>query len=71
MIRQVVVVAALTGWAISAGAQGPLRGITFLDAAGEGIFGVYLPESADPKPALKAQFDKTRAVIAGLPRVCS
>lgn len=42
MIRQVVVVAALTGWAISAGAQGPLLGITFLDAAGDGIFGVYL-----------------------------
>ncbi len=53
------------------GAQGPLRGVTFVDAAGEGIFGVYLPEGAEPKPALKAQFEKTRAVIAGLPRVCS
>jgi len=52
------------------GAQGPLRGITFLDAAGEGIFGVYLPEGADPKPSLLAQFENTRAVIAGLPRVC-
>jgi putative heme iron utilization protein len=53
------------------GAQGPLRGVTFLDAAGEGIFGVYLPEGAEPKPALVAQFEKTRALIAGLPRVCS
>ena len=53
-----------------AGAQGPLRGVTFLDAAGEGIFGVYLPEGAEPKPALAAQFEKTRALIAGLPRVC-
>ena len=53
-----------------AGPQGPLRGITFLDAAGEGIFGVYLPEGAAPKPALAAQFEKTRAVIAALPRVC-
>ena len=53
------------------GAPGPLRGLTFLDAAGEGIFGVYVPEGADPKPALVAQFEKTRAVIAALPRVCS
>ena len=53
------------------GAQGPLRGLTFLDAAGDGIFGVYLPEGADPKPALVAQFEKTRALIAALPRVCS
>lgn len=52
------------------GAQAPLRGLTFVDAAGEGIFGVYVPEGADPKPALVAQFEKTRAVIAGLPRVC-
>ncbi len=53
------------------GAQGPLRGITFLDSAGEGLFGVYLPEGANPKPALVAQFEKTRALIAGLPRVCN
>jgi len=53
------------------GAQGPLRGITFTDAAGEGIFGVYVPEGAGPKPALMAQFENTKAVIAGLPRVCS
>ena len=52
------------------GAEAPLRGVTFLDAAGEGIFGVYLPEGAGPKPALVAQFERTRAVIAALPRVC-
>jgi len=52
------------------GAEAPLRGVTFLDAAGEGIFGVYLPEGAEPKPALVAQFERTRAVIAALPRVC-
>jgi putative heme iron utilization protein len=52
------------------GAEAPLRGLTFLDAAGEGIFGVYVPEGANPKPALVAQFEKTRAVIAALPRVC-
>ena len=50
--------------------QGPLRGVTFLDAAGESMFGVYVPEGADKKPALVAQFEKTRAVIAALPRVC-
>jgi putative heme iron utilization protein len=54
-----------------AGAQAPLRGLTFLNAAGEGIFGIYVPEGANPNPALVAQFEKTRAVIAGLPRVCS
>jgi putative heme iron utilization protein len=53
-----------------AGAPGTLRGVTFLDAAGESLFGVYVPEGADKKPELVAQFEKTRAVIAALPRVC-
>jgi putative heme degradation protein len=53
-----------------AGAPGTLRGVTFLDAAGESLFGVYVPEGADKKPELVAQFEKTRAVIASLPRVC-
>jgi len=53
-----------------AGAPGTLRGVTFLDAAGESLFGVYVPEGADKKPDLVAQFEKTRALIAGLPRVC-
>jgi putative heme iron utilization protein len=52
------------------GAQAPLRGLTFLDAAGEGIFGVYLPEGTDAKSPLVPQFEKTRALIASLPRVC-
>ena len=54
-----------------AGAEAPIRGLTFLDTTGEGILGVYLPEGGNPKPALLAQFEKTRALIAGLPRVCS
>jgi len=53
------------------GAQGPVRGVTFLDAAGEGIFGVYLPEGAEPTPAQLAQFEKTRAVIRSQPRACN
>lgn len=53
-----------------AGAQGPLRGVTFVDAAGDSLFGVYLPEGSGDKPELAAAFAKTRAVIAGLPRAC-
>ncbi len=52
-------------------AQGPVRGVTFLDAAGEGIFGVYLPEGAEPSPAQLKQFEKTRAVISSLARACN
>jgi putative heme iron utilization protein len=52
------------------GAQGPVRGVTFLDAAGDGIFGVYLPEGAEPTAAQLAQFEKTRAAIRSQPRVC-
>ena len=32
---------------------------------------LMLPEGANPKPALVAQFEKTRALIAGWPRVCN
>lgn len=53
------------------GAQGPVRGVTFLDAAGDGIFGVYLPEGAEPSAAQLAQFEKTRAVIRSQGRACN
>lgn len=53
-----------------AGAQGPLRGVTFVDLAGESLFGVYLPEGAGEKPELVAAFGRTRELIAGLPRAC-
>jgi putative heme iron utilization protein len=53
------------------GREGPLRGVTFVDQKGEGIFGVYLPESRDPAPGLVAQFEKTRALMAALPRACA
>ena len=52
------------------GAEGPMRGVTFVDQQGEGMFGVYLPESREPSPALVAQFDKTQALMAGMPRLC-
>jgi putative heme iron utilization protein len=53
-----------------AGAQGPLRGVTFVDSAGESLFGIYLPEGAGDKPEPVAAFGRTRDLIAGLPRVC-
>jgi putative heme iron utilization protein len=53
-----------------AGAQGPLRGVTFVDLAGESLFGVYLPEGAGEKPALVAAFGRTRELIEGLARAC-
>ncbi len=53
-----------------AGAQGPLRGVTFVDPAGESLFGAYLPEGAGDKPELVAAFARTRQLIAGLPRAC-
>lgn len=53
-----------------AGAQGPLRGVTFVDLAGESLFGVYLPEGAGEKPGLAAAFGRTRELIAGLAKVC-
>lgn len=52
------------------GREGPLRGLAFVDARGDGIFGVYLPESREPPPALVAQFQRTWALVASLPRVC-
>ncbi|MEZ5562177.1 MAG: ChuX/HutX family heme-like substrate-binding protein [Gammaproteobacteria bacterium] len=52
------------------GPEGPMRGVTFLDQQGEGVFGVYLPESREPSPALVAQFDRTQALMAAMPRLC-
>lgn len=52
------------------GPEGPMRGVTFMDQKGEGVFGVYLPESREPSPALVAQFDRTQALMAAMPRVC-
>lgn len=53
-----------------AGREGPMRGLSFVDQKGEGIFGVFLPEGRDPPPALVAQFERTWALMAAMPRVC-
>jgi putative heme iron utilization protein len=52
------------------GPEGPMRGVTFMDQRGDGVFGVYLPESREPAAALVAQFDKTQALMAAMPRPC-
>lgn len=51
--------------------EGQLRGVTFLDANGDNAFNVFLPESNEPTAAEVAQFEKTRALIAGMPRACA
>jgi putative heme iron utilization protein len=53
-------------------ADGLARGITFLDAAGDGIFGVFISgEGREPTPAQIAAFDATWALLASLPRRCA
>jgi hypothetical protein len=45
--------------------------VTFVDANGENAFNVFLPESQEPTAAEMAQFEKTRALMAGMPRACA
>jgi putative heme iron utilization protein len=55
-------------------ANAPLRGILFFDGAGETIFGVFAAGEGEGMPApaaLVAQFEKTRALIKSMPRVCA
>lgn len=50
--------------------EGPLRGVSFIDAKGDNAFNVFLLENQQPTAAEVAQFEKTRALVARLPRVC-
>jgi len=52
------------------GREGPMRGVAFLDAGGEAPFHVFLPESQQPTAAEISAFERTRELIAGLPRAC-
>ena len=52
------------------GGEGPLRGLVFLDEAGASVFGVFTGEGRDQPPAVIAQFEKTWALLASLPRAC-
>jgi len=53
------------------GREGPMRGVTFLDALGNSAFHVFLPEGRKPTEKQIAQFESTRALIAGMPRACT
>jgi heme iron utilization protein len=56
------------------GGEGPLRGVVFLDLEGQSVFSVFVP-NADEKTqvpsAANAEFEKTRAFLAGMPQVCA
>jgi putative heme iron utilization protein len=56
-----------------AGHEGRMRGVVFLDAGGESILSVFVPNPHDkdspPSPA-NAQFEQTRALLESLPRIC-
>jgi putative heme iron utilization protein len=52
------------------GAEGPLRGILFMDAAGSSVFGVFTGEGPDQPPAVIAQFEQTWKLLESLPRAC-
>lgn len=53
-----------------AGAEGPLRGVVFMDQAGEGVFGIFTGEGGNQPPAVAAQFDKTWALLKTLTPAC-
>jgi putative heme iron utilization protein len=52
--------------------NGKLRGVMFLDAAGNHAFGVIAPPASAPGGAeVAAQFAATQALMKNLPRVCA
>jgi hypothetical protein len=53
-----------------AGGEGPIRGVTFMDAGGNSVFGVFLPEAKEHGSEAQAKFRATRELIRSLPRVC-
>jgi putative heme iron utilization protein len=54
------------------GREGRVRGVFFYDAAGESVFGVFLPgEGATPSEQAVAEYDKTAALIRSLPARCA
>lgn len=53
------------------GKGGGLRGVSFLSAEGEAVFGVYVPGEGKPASAsVVRQFEATEALIRSLPAVC-
>jgi putative heme iron utilization protein len=53
------------------GAEGPIRGVIFLDGKGDNAFGVFVPVDPDgPPPKAMPQFEATRDLMKKLPRAC-
>jgi putative heme iron utilization protein len=53
------------------GAEGPIRGVLFLDKDGNNAFGVFVPASRDGPPSKAVpQFETTREMMRALPRAC-
>jgi putative heme utilization carrier protein HutX len=53
------------------GKGGGLRGVSFLSAEGEAVFGVYVPgEGQEASESVVRQFEATRALIRSLPALC-
>jgi putative heme iron utilization protein len=52
------------------GGEGPLRGVVFLDQAGQSAFAVFTGEGGNQPPAVAAQFEKTWALLKTLAPAC-
>ena len=52
------------------GGEGPLRGVIFIDQAGQGAFGIFTGEGGNQPPAVAAQFEKTWALLKTLAPAC-
>jgi putative heme iron utilization protein len=52
------------------GAEGPLRGLVFMDQTGAGVFGVFTGEGPEQPPAVIAQFEQTWKLLQSLPPAC-
>jgi putative heme iron utilization protein len=53
------------------GAEGPIRGVLFLDQDGNNAFGVFVPASRNGPPSKAIpQFEATREMMRALPRAC-
>lgn len=53
------------------GAEGPIRGVIFLDGKGDNAFGVFMPEAPGGPPSKAIpQFEATRELMKKLPRAC-
>ena len=53
------------------GAEGPIRGVLFLDPQGDNAFGVFVPATREGPPSKAIpQFEATREMMRKLPKAC-